>query len=101
MKKLLDNNPSLVLFILSKGIEIESQLTWQRFYLTENILTIAAKRKQLDVLEFLLPYCDQIKPTDNVNPTVARTEALSAWTCYEMQPNEKGEEEIVIPKHYC
>lgn len=100
IKKLLDNNPLLVLFIPSKGIEIESQLTWQRFYLEENILTIAAKRKQIEVLEFLHSYCDQIKPTDNVDTAAARTEALSAWTVYKMQTNEKGEEEIIIPKEY-
>lgn len=100
MKKLLDNNPSLVLFVPSKGVEIESQLTWQRFYLIENVLTIAAKRKQIDVLDFLKSYCDHIKPLNNVDPITARTDALSAWTCYEMQTNEKNEEKIVIPKEY-
>lgn len=100
IKKLLDSNPSLVFYTPSKGIEIESQLTWQRFYLTENVLTIAAKRKQIGVLEFLHSYCDQIKPTNNIDTAAARTEALSTWTLYEMQTNEKGEEEIVIPKDY-
>lgn len=98
IKKLLDSNPSLVFYTPSKGIEIESQLTWQRFYLTENVLTIAAKRKQIGVLEFLHSYCDQIKPTNNIDTAAARTEALSAWTLYEMQT--KGEKEIVIPKDY-
>ena len=100
MKKLLDRYPSLALFTPSKSIEIESQLTWQRFYLTENILTIAAKRKQIEVLEFLHSYCDQINSTDNVDTMASRSEALSAWTFYEMQTNEKGKEEIVIPKKY-
>jgi hypothetical protein len=100
IKKLLDGNPSLVFYTPSKGIVIESQLTWQRFYLTENVFTIAAKRKQLDVLAFLDSYCDQIKPINNIDPAAARTEALSAWTFYKMRTNKKGEEEIVIPKDY-
>lgn len=99
VKKLLDKNPSLVLFTPSKGIVIESKLTWQRFYIEEDVVTAAARRKQIEMIKLLLSYRDkQLEQTDLVKAT--RTKALSAWVFYETQTNEQGEKEIIIPEVY-
>lgn len=101
MTTILDSNlkqlPELLLLDPQYNIVIESQLTWQRFY-AESPLTMAAKRKQINMIELLLPYYKMLEPTHIVEDSIA--ESLSAWKCYDMKKNMQGEDKIIIPKEY-
>jgi hypothetical protein len=94
VKTMLDKNPML-LIPHSKPIhfEIESQLTWQRF-IAEDPLIMAVKRRQLVMIQLLLPYYNR--------PELRETKerALNVWKVYETIANAEGEEEIVIPDDY-
>ena len=97
LEKLLKPRPYLLTMDPPQGLKIESQLTWQRF-IAEKPAIMAAKRKQLEMLQFLLPYYDKIA---DKNPAhTAKQEALTAWSLYEIKKNAQNEEEIVIPKEY-
>lgn len=97
--ELLDKNPELLLVKSPKGIEIQSQCTWLKINAeSEDALSIAAKRKQIKMVELLLPYYDKLEQTNEL--INAKTAALSAWKCYEIQKNMQGDHVIVIPKEY-
>lgn len=98
--ELLDKNPELLLVKAQKGIEIQSQYTWVTLDVeNEDALSIAAKRKQIKMIELLLPYYDKLEQTEEV--IKAKAESLSAWKNYQIQKNEEtGEDEIVIPREY-
>jgi hypothetical protein len=98
--ELLDKNPELLLVKAQKGIEIQSQYTWVTLDVeNEDALSIAAKRKQIKMIELLLPYYDKLEQTEEL--IKARAESLSAWKNYQIQKNEEnGEDEIVIPREY-
>jgi hypothetical protein len=99
VKRLLNNNPELLFAALDKDLVIESPHTWQRFNMkNKNALTVAAKRKQLGMIELLLSYCDKLEQTEAMQ--IEKAEALSAWTSYQIRINAKNEEEIVIPPEY-
>lgn len=100
ISELLDKNPELLLVKALRGIEIESQYTWLKIDAeNEDALSIAAKRKQIKMIELLLPYYDKLEQTEEV--IKAKADALSAWKAYEMQKNEEtDEDEIVIPREY-
>jgi hypothetical protein len=99
VKRLLNNNPELLFAVLDKDLVIESPYTWQRFNMkNKNALNIAAKRKQLGMIELLLSYCDKLEQTDAMQ--VAKAKALSAWSSYQIGTNEYGNEGIVIPPAY-
>ena len=90
--------PELLLLDPQYSFTIESKLTWQTFY-AENPLKMAAKRKQINMIECLLHYYRNLKPiTKVVDDAIA--ESLSAWKCYEMQKNVNGIDEIIIPPEY-
>jgi len=77
---------------------ITSKLTFQTFY-AENPLKMAAKRKQLNMIDFLLKnYYEKLEPTKVVDDAIA--ESLSAWKCYEMKKDVNGIDQIIIPKEY-
>lgn len=97
--ELLDKNPELLLVKALRGIEIESQHTWLKIDAeNEDALSIAAKRKQIKMIELLLPYYDRLEQTEDV--IKAKADALSAWKTYTTQKNTEDEDEIVIPKLY-
>lgn len=98
VKTLLDSHPSLVLVTPAKAMVIKSKKTKQKFYIEEDVVTIAARRKQKKMIRLLLSYRDNLEQTDIVKQT--RKKALSAWSFYEMRINEQGKEEIVIPNEY-
>lgn len=91
--------PDLLLLDPQSSFTVESKLTWQTFY-AENPLTMAAKRKQINIIECLLAYYRQLAQTKVVDD--ARTESLSAWKCYEMQKDGNGNDtdQIIIPQEY-
>lgn len=97
--ELLDKNPELLLVKALRGIEIESQHTWLKIDAeNEDALSIAAKHKQIKMIELLLPYYDKLEQTEAV--IKAKADALSAWKTYTTQKNVEGEDEIVIPREY-
>lgn len=96
LEKILKARPYLLTMAPPKGLEIESKLTWQRF-IAEKPAVMAAKRKQAEMLEFLIPYYDKIN--DKVAANAAKQEALDAWVPYELQ-KILGRDEIVIPQEY-
>jgi len=97
VKKCLDAEPDLISGQPDKNLVIESKLTWQKFY-AEAALTMAVKRKQIKMIELLLPYYDKLEQTEDV--LKSRAEALSAWVFYETKKNAQNEDEIVIPEEY-
>ncbi len=97
VKKCLDAEPDLIAGQPDKNLVIESKLTWQKFY-AESALTMAVKRKQIKMVELLLPYYDKLEQTEDI--IKAKTEALSAWVFYETKKNAQNENEIVIPEEY-
>ncbi len=97
VKKCLDAEPDLISGQPDKNLVIESKLTWQKFY-AENALTMAVKRKQIKMVELLLPYFDKIEQTEDV--IKAKTEALSAFVFYETKKNAQNKDEIIIPQEY-
>ena len=95
VKALLEEYPQLLLVKPGENypnLVIESKLTWQQFY-AEDALTMAVKRKQIKMIELLLPYYDKLEQTEDV--IKAKEEALAAWKPYKIQKNE-----IVIPQEY-
>ncbi len=97
--EILNKNPELLLLKAQKGIEIQSQYTWATFDVeNEDALSIAAKRKQIKMIELLLPYYDKLEQTEDV--INAKADALSAWNMYTTQKNAEGEDKIVIPREY-
>ncbi len=97
VKKCLAAEPELILGQPDKNLVIESKLTWQKFY-AEAALTMAVKRKQIKMIELLLPYYDELEQTEDV--IKAKAEALSAWVSYETQKNANYIDKIVIPREY-
>ncbi len=97
VKKCLDAEPDLISGQPDKNLVIESKLTWQKFY-AESALTMAVKRKQIKMIELLLPYYDKLEQTEDV--IKVKTEALSAWVFYETKKNAQNEDEIIIPEDY-
>jgi hypothetical protein len=85
--KLLNDFPALVKAIPAKDMVIESRCTWQKL-MAEDALSMAVKRKQLEMIQLLAPYHDKAD------------EVLSAWSFYEMDSNAEGEETIVITPAY-
>ena len=97
--ELLDKNPELLLVKAKKGVAIQSQHTWLTIDAEdEDALSIAVKRKQIKMVELMLPYYDKLEQTPDV--LQAKSKALSAWVFYKMQKNEEGAIEIVIPREY-
>lgn len=96
VKSILNIHPGLLLDAPKQKLEIESQYTWQRFNLEgENALTIAAKRRQLEMLESLMPYVDKLQ-----NQKLAgeiKADVLSKWPFYE---HKEEKNEFHIPAEY-
>jgi len=95
VKQILDENPRLLLEEPHQTLVIESQYTWQKFY-AENALAMAAKRKQIEMMEVLLPYFDKLPPSARVLQT--KTDALAKWSFLSDYKEDKGE--ISIPHEY-
>jgi hypothetical protein len=87
VNKLLDAYPYLVLEKPNKTMVIESQHTWQKFDLiNETTLSIATKRRQIEMIEILLPYFDKLQ-----NKEIAikiKEEALSKWPSCERKEEQ-------------
>ena len=99
VKRLLDVRPGLLLLKAPAGLQIQSQYTWVTFDVeNESALSIAAKRKQINMIKLLLPYYDKLEQTGEV--IQGKAEALLAWKAYTIQKNASGEDEIVIPSDY-
>lgn len=97
--KITKARPDLLLAPMPAGFVIKSKYTHQQFDLAgETILAAAAKRKQIKMIELLLPYYNKLEQTEDV--IKAKRDALSAWKAYEIQKNAEGEDEIIIPKEY-
>ena len=93
VKRILDSRPELLLLPLPKDFIIESKLTWQRFYV-EDALRMSVKRKQLNMIELLLPYYETLGQDNLIE------QAFAAWMFYKTKKNNQGEEEIIIPDNY-
>lgn len=98
VKKLLDKNPQLLLTQPVPSLVVKSQHTGQKFYIDNDVLTIAVMRKQITMIELLLSYYDKLRENNIVKK--ARIRALSAWSCYEIQKSPYGKDVIVIPQEY-
>lgn len=111
VKAALDKKPELLLIDPSVyGLVIESQLTWQKFY-AENPLHMAFKRRQLAMVNIMLPYYNKLKKLYKADPelsaeekkakikalTTHKIEALSCWKPYK---RPKGYYEVHIPEEY-
>ncbi len=97
--ELLTKNPELLLIRAQKGCDIQSPYTWVTFDVeNEDALSIAAKRKQIKMIELLLPYYDKLEQT--VEVIKAKADSLSVWKSYQIQKNAEGKDEISIPQPY-
>lgn len=96
VKNILEINPKLLL-LEPHNLVIESQYTWQKF-IAENALTMAVKRKQINMIELLLPYYARIE--DQHAAQKAKQASLSAWAYYDIKKYAEGKEEIVVPVDY-
>jgi hypothetical protein len=100
VKEILNQNPALLLAKSSTPLMIESKLTWQCFDVSlENALSIAVKRKQITMIESLLPYIKQLDQSkDKLGNQPDFDEAmqvLSQWSSSVMHQNK-----FVIPEEY-
>jgi len=96
VKSILDIHPALLLDTPKQKLEIESKYTWQRFNLEgENTLTIAAKRRQLEMLGSLMPYVDKLQ--DQKLAEEIKADVLSKWPSYE---HKEKKNEFYIPAEY-
>jgi hypothetical protein len=92
VKRILDANVALLLDKPKEDLEIQSQLTWDIFnFKDENALTIAAKRRQIEMLETLLSYVSKCQDQKLAEKT--KKDALSKWPSYEHK-EKKGEFDI-------
>jgi hypothetical protein len=99
VREILNSNPELLLIPLPKNCIIESQHTWQRFDLSgETLLSIAAKRHQLEMIKILWPCFDWCEQTDEV--MAEKEAALACWNAYEFETDERGNNRINIPEEY-
>lgn len=76
VKKILDTKPSFLLEepVIKEGVE--SRKTWQRFH-AEKLLKIAIKRRQLGMVELLLPYFEELEKRGVIKD--GKKEALEQW----------------------
>lgn len=101
--KIATAQPDLLLQLLitdmPKGFVIQSKYTHQKFDLEgENILAVAAKRKQIKMIETLLSCFDTLEQTSLVKERIVN--ALAQWSLYETAKNAQNEDGIVIPREY-
>jgi hypothetical protein len=86
-----------------KPLVIESQLTWQKFY-AEKALTMAVKRRQIEMIKILLSYFEKLEQMKDVNQEEvkkAKTEGLNAWVVYTVEQKPYGQNDrIIIPEKY-
>lgn len=94
---MLYTNPDLAFIDPPPNLIIESKWTWQKFY-AENALQMAVKRQQIDMIEVLLPYYDELEQTEYIINT--KIQALSAWKVNEIQKDAYGNDEVIIPPEY-
>lgn len=88
VKQILDKHPTLLLHVPNEKFIVSSRYTWQKFF-AEPALTMAMKRKQIEMIKLILPYYDKLPQTDEIQ--AAKRKALSAWADYA---------DIVIPHEY-
>jgi hypothetical protein len=112
VRNMLNANPELLLIPLPKNFTIESQYTWQRFDLSgETLLSIAAKRHQLEMIKIMLPCFNLLlEQTDLAKreEVIAEKEAaLACWHEYQFYTEwnaydyyNESVSKIVIPKEY-
>jgi hypothetical protein len=96
VKQILDKKPAFLLDKSKEDLVIESQYTWEKLNLKgENALTIAAKRRQIEVLETLMPYVEKLQDQKLAEETKA--DVLSKWPSYE---HKEKKDEWNIPAEY-
>ena len=106
---ILDAYPELLLLKAKKGLEIQSKYTWLVINAeAECALSIAVKLKQINMIELLLPYYDQLEQTNEL--ILAKMEALAEWQFYEFAPQQdfkryaikpySNNQTLVIPQYY-
>jgi hypothetical protein len=107
VRRLAESNPVLLFTASKKKLVVESPHTWQLFDLQGiTPLQLACQRRQHEIItEILLPQVNQyiasIQEAGKAEQVREETrKALASWKIYEMYQNEKGEEEIVIPREY-
>ena len=76
VKRMLDHCPGLLLADPGK-LEIESKYTWLRFRAAK-ALEMAGKRKQVEMVQLLLPYFDVLEQSGVVKN--GKAEAFGQWT---------------------
>lgn len=82
--------PELLLVNPPANLVVESQFTWQKFY-AESALNMAAKRKQIEMLNIMLHYLDQLEQTNEDEVAQAKAEVLAAW---------HPQNAMVVPEEY-
>lgn len=104
IKKILGSYPNLLFIKAPKETKVESKYTWATFDLKgESPLSIAIKRKQLNIVKVLLGCYDKQKRTDDLRVTdkVFLDECYNAFTPYNTEKNNvTGEDSIVVPDSY-
>jgi hypothetical protein len=92
VKRILDTNLGLLLDKPKEDLVIQSQLTWDIFnFKDENVFTIAAKRRQIKILELLSSYLNKLQ--DHTLIEITKKEVLSKWPSYEHK-EKKGKFDI-------
>lgn len=94
---ILDQDPEILLQVPNEKLIIISRYTWQKFY-AEDALTMAVKRKQIEMIQLLLPYYDMLPQTDEVK--ITKVKAMSAWKMYDIRKMTRYVEEIIVPPEY-
>lgn len=98
VQSMLDANPELLLINPPNGLLIESKYTRRKFY-AESPLYMACRRKQIEMVEILLPYYTELVNSNKLEQSIVEDDLL-AWKSYDLQKNEDGKDEISIPDEY-
>jgi hypothetical protein len=96
VKQILNAKPALLLDKLEEDLVIDSKDTLEKLNLKgENALTIAAKRRQIEMLKILMPYVDKFQDQKLIGNIKA--DVLSKWPSYE---HKEKKDKWNIPVHY-
>lgn len=105
--KILDGNPELLLKQPLEGQSVQSQYTWQIFFV-EDPLMMAVKLKMVQMIKLLIPYYEKL----GQKGIEAKDAALSKWKSHEIHeyPNPVENDfdcpgyydtlDVLIPKEY-
>lgn len=84
VRTILNGNAYRLLKNAPSGCTITSKYTWQKFDIEgETALSIAVKRKQIEMIKILIAYTDKIDQTKENNDAIQN--ALSKWSHYQTE----------------